>query len=130
MWWVFQPLDIDKMNQAANLLLGKHDFTSFRAAHCQAHSAERNLKVLHVKQEGHVVTVDVAADAFLYHMVRNIVGTLVAVGIGRWQPEYVNELLANKNRCAAAQTAPAQGLYFTDALYPDFSAQDISGLKG
>jgi tRNA pseudouridine38-40 synthase len=74
--------------------------------------------------------VDVAADAFLYHMVRNIVGTLVAVGIGRWQPEYVNELLANKNRCAAAQTAPAHGLYFTDALYPNFSAQAISGLKG
>jgi len=130
MWWVFQPLDIKTMNQAASLLIGKHDFTSFRAAHCQAHSAERHVKVLEVKQEGHVVTVDIASDAFLYHMVRNIVGTLVAVGVGRWQPEYVKELLTNKNRCAAAQTAPAHGLYFTDALYPEFSAQEISGLVG
>ncbi len=135
MWWVFQSLAVDKMNQAAHLLLGQHDFTSFRAAHCQAHIAERVLKVLDVKQDGHVITVDVAADAFLYHMVRNIVGTLVAVGVGRWQPEYVTELLEGKNRCAAAQTAPAHGLYFTDAIYPEFSAraiseQTFSGLQG
>jgi tRNA pseudouridine38-40 synthase len=72
-------------------------------------------------------TVDVAANAFLYHMVRNLVGTLVAVGIGRWQPEYMLELLEGKNRCVAAQTAPAHGLYFSDAIYPDFTAQQISG---
>ena len=129
-WWVFQPLDIDKMNQAACMLIGKHDFSTFRASGCQANAPERNLKVLEVKQDGHFFTVDVAADAFLYHMVRNIVGTLVAVGIGRWQPEYVQELLDGKNRCLAAQTAPAHGLYFTDAIYPDFSAQDISGMVG
>ncbi|HID37028.1 MAG TPA: tRNA pseudouridine(38-40) synthase TruA [Ghiorsea sp.] len=129
-WWVFQLLDVDKMNQAAAILLGKHDFTTFRAAGCQANAPERNLKVLEVKQEGHFFTIDVAADAFLYHMVRNIVGSLVAVGIGRWQPEYMQELLDGKNRCVAAQTAPAHGLYFTDAIYPDFSAQDISGLVG
>ena len=129
-WWVFQPLDIDKMNQAASFIVGKHDFSTFRAAGCQANAPERNLKVLEVKQDGHFFTVDVAADAFLYHMVRNIVGTLVAVGIGRWQPEYVQELLDGKNRCLAAQTAPAHGLYFTNAIYPDFSAQDISGRMG
>ena len=129
-WWVFQPLDVDKMNQAAVILVGKHDFTTFRAAGCQANAPERNLKVLEVKQEGHFFTIDVAADAFLYHMVRNIVGTLVAVGIGRWQPNYMQELLDGKNRCVAAQTAPAHGLYFTDAIYPHFSAQDISGLVG
>ena len=129
-WWVFQPLDVDKMNQAASILVGKHDFTTFRAAGCQANAPERNLKVLEVKQEGHFFTIDVAADAFLYHMVRNIVGSLVAVGIGRWQPEYMQELLDGKNRCVAAQTAPAHGLYFTDAIYPDFSAQDISGRVG
>jgi len=129
-WWVFQPLDIDKMNQAACKLIGKHDFSTFRASGCQANAPERNLKVLEVKQNGHFVTVDVAADAFLYHMVRNIVGTLVAVGIGRWQPEYAQELLDGRNRCLAAQTAPAYGLYFTDAIYPDFSAQDISGMVG
>ena len=129
-WWVFQSLDVNKMNEAASLLVGKHDFTTFRAAGCQANAPERNLKVLEVKQEGHFFTIDVAADAFLYHMVRNIVGSLVAVGIGRWQPEYMQALLDGKNRCVAAQTAPAHGLYFTDAIYPNFSAQDISGLVG
>jgi len=129
-WWVFQPLDVDKMNQAAAFIVGQHDFSTFRAAGCQANAPERNLKVLNVKQDGHFFTVDVVADAFLYHMVRNIVGTLVAVGIGRWQPAYMQELLEGRNRCAAAQTAPAHGLYFTDALYPEFSAQDISGLMG
>ncbi len=129
-WWVFKPLDVEKMNQAASYIVGKHDFTTFRAAGCQANAAERELKVLKVKQDGHWFTIDVAADAFLYHMVRNIVGSLVAVGIGRWQPEYMQTLLAGKNRCSAAQTAPAHGLYFTDALYPEFSAQDISGLMG
>ncbi len=129
-WMVLQPLDVDKMNQAASFIVGKHDFTTFRASGCQANSAERELKFLEVKQDGHWFTIDVAADAFLYHMVRNIVGSLVAVGVGRWQPEYMQTLLAGKNRSAAAQTAPAHGLYFTDALYPGFSAQDISGLMG
>ncbi|MDQ7003152.1 MAG: tRNA pseudouridine(38-40) synthase TruA [Ghiorsea sp.] len=129
-WWVFQPLDVNKMNQAASWIVGKHDFTTFRASGCQANTAERHLKVLEVKQDGHFFTIDVAADAFLYHMVRNIVGSLVAVGMGRWQPEYMKELLDGRNRCVAAQTAPAHGLYFTDALYPEFSAQDISGLMG
>jgi len=129
-WWVFQPLDIEKMNQAASFVLGEHDFTTFRAAGCQANAPVRHLKVLEVKQEGHIITIDVAADAFLYHMVRNLVGTLAAVGMGRWQPEYMKELLDNKNRCVAAQTAPAHGLYFMDALYPDFSAQEISGQVG
>ncbi|MDQ6984573.1 MAG: tRNA pseudouridine(38-40) synthase TruA, partial [Ghiorsea sp.] len=64
-WWVFQPLDVDKMNQAASILVGKHDFTTFRASGCQANAPERNLKVLQVKQEGHFFTIDVAADAFL-----------------------------------------------------------------
>ncbi|MDX8387428.1 MAG: tRNA pseudouridine(38-40) synthase TruA [Ghiorsea sp.] len=129
-WWVFQPMDVAKMNQAAAMMVGRHDFTTFRAAGCQANASNRNLKVLEVKQEGHIFTIDVAADAFLYHMVRNLVGTLVAVGIGRWEPEYMYELLMTKNRCIAAQTAPAHGLYFTDALYPDFSAQEISGMVG
>jgi len=129
-WWVFQPLDIAAMNQAGAMMLGSHDFTTFRASGCQAKAAQRNLKVLEVRQDGHEIIVDVHADAFLYHMVRNLVGTLVAVGIGRWQPEYMLELLLAKNRCIAAQTAPAHGLYFTDALYPEFSAQEISGLVG
>jgi len=126
-WWVFQPLNVEKMNQAAALILGKHDFSTFRATGCQADTSERELKVFKVSQDEHMFTVDVAANAFLYHMVRNLVGTLVAVGIGRWEPEYMLELLEGKNRCVAAQTAPAHGLYFSDAIYPDFTAQQISG---
>ena len=129
-WWVMQPLDIEAMNIAAASILGEHDFTTFRASGCQSQSTKRNLKTLRVSQDGHMVTVDVAADAFLYHMVRNLVGTLVAIGVGRWQPETMIELLLAKNRCAAGTTAPAKGLFFTDALYPDFSAQDISGSIG
>jgi len=129
-WWVGQSLDVAAMQEAAQYLLGKHDFTSFRAASCQAHAANREMKVLYVQQDGHEITIDVAADAFLYHMVRNLVGSLVAVGVGRWQPEYIQTLLLKQDRTQAAQTAPAHGLYFTDALYPDFSAQAISGLVG
>ncbi len=130
MWWVLKTLAVDKMNQAARLLLGERDFTSFRASGCQSSTAKRLLKTLHVQRDGHVVTVDVAADAFLYHMVRNIVGSLVAVGVGRWHPEYMATLLQAKDRQMAAETAPAHGLYFVDAIYPEFSAQEISGMQG
>lgn len=129
-WWVAKPLDIDAMNQAACLLLGEHDFSSFRASGCQSKSSSRNLKHLHVRQVGAEICIDVAADAFLYHMVRNLAGSLVAVGKGRWQPEYIVEVLNQRDRNVAAETAPAHALYFTDALYPDFSARNISGLVG
>jgi len=129
-WWVGQHLDVSAMQEATQYLLGQHDFTSFRASSCQAHAASRTLKVLEIRQKGHEININVAADAFLYHMVRNLVGSLVAVGVGRWQPIYIKELLALRDRTQAAQTAPAHGLYFTDAIYPDFSAQRISGLVG
>ncbi|MDX8383693.1 MAG: tRNA pseudouridine(38-40) synthase TruA [Ghiorsea sp.] len=130
MWWVARPLDVAAMNQAAGYLLGEHDFTTFRAAGCQAHSSVRHMKELRVKRDGDVITIDVAADAFLYHMVRNLVGSLADVGNGRWKAEYIIELLQKKNRCLAAATAPAHGLYFSNAVYPEFSAQDISGFVG
>ncbi len=129
-WWVPQSLDIDSMNRAAISILGERDFTTFRASGCQSNSTMRELKRLEASKQGHMLTIDVEADAFLYHMVRNLVGTLVAIGTGRWQPEYMLELLNTRNRCLAAATAPAHGLYFTDALYPDFSAQQISGMLG
>ena len=130
MWWVARPLDTKAMNQAASYLLGEHDFTAFRAAGCQAHSSVRHIKVLSVKRAGDVITIEVAADAFLYHMGRNLVGSLADVGNGRWKPEYIRELLQQKNRCLAAATAPAHGLYFSNAVYPTFSAQDVSGFVG
>lgn len=129
-WWVAKSLDVAAMNLAANTLLGEHDFSSFRASGCQSKSSNRNLKKLHITRLGDDVIIDVAADAFLYHMVRNLVGSLVAVGKGRWLPEYLYELLLKKDRNLAAETAPAHGLYFTDALYAEFSAQSISGKTG
>jgi len=129
-WWVAKPLDVDAMNLAAKTLLGEHDFSSFRASGCQSKSSSRNLKQLQVSRKGDDVIIDVAADAFLYHMVRNLAGSLVAVGKGRWQPEYLHELLLKKDRNLAAETAPAHGLYFTDALYHGLSAQSVSGKTG
>lgn len=131
-WLTWEKSELNEvlMNQAVQQLLGEHDFSSFRAAGCQSNSPNRNVHSAKVWRQAGLVIFEITANAFLYHMVRNIVGTLVAVGIGRWQPEYVQELLLAKNRCIAAQTAPAHGLYFTDALYPDFSAQDISGKLG
>lgn len=129
-WWVPQPLDIEDMNQAGHSILGEHDFSSFRASGCQSNSSKRELKQLSASRNGDMITIDVAADAFLYHMVRNLTGSLVAIGSGRWKPDYMYELLQEKNRSLAAETAPAHGLYFTDALYPGFSAQEISGEVG
>ncbi len=125
-WWVPQPLDTDAMNQAALPLLGEHDFSSFRAAGCQSHSCHRQLKRLEVSRLAHVLTIDVVADAFLYHMVRNLVGSLVEVGKGKWQPEMMAHILAQKDRTQAAATAPAHGLYFDDAVYPDFTAKTVA----
>ena len=129
-WWISQPLDIDLMNQAGAMILGERDFTTFRASGCQSESTQRNLKVLKASKDANMITIDVQADAFLYHMVRNLVGTLVMIGSGKWKPEMMLLLLEQKDRSKAGQTAPAQGLYFTDALYPEWSAQQISGKVG
>lgn len=129
-WWMPRTLDVQAMQQAAAYFVGEHDFTSFRAAGCQASSAVRNLRHLSVWQEGWRIMVDVRADAFLYHMVRNIVGTLVRIGTGDWPPAMVADLLALKDRTQAAATAPAHGLYFTDAIYEGFSARDLIGREG
>ncbi|MDX8396942.1 MAG: tRNA pseudouridine(38-40) synthase TruA [Mariprofundaceae bacterium] len=126
-WWMPRSLDDALMQKAADYLLGQHDFSAFQGSGCQAHSAVRELRQLAIHRRGYEVFVEVSADGFLYHMVRNIVGSLVKVGIGQWQPEYIAELLELGNRSLAGATAPAQGLYFVDALYPDFSAQGLIG---
>lgn len=129
-WWMPRTLDLQAMQQAAACFIGEHDFTSFRAAGCQAASAVRNLRHVEVYRDGWRVMIEVRADAFLYHMVRNIVGTLARIGTGDWPPEMVNELLALKDRTRAAATAPAHGLYFSDAIYEGFSARDLIGCEG
>jgi len=126
-WWMPRKLDILAMQQAANYMIGKHDFGAFQAMGCQAHSAVREIRYLTVQQQGWEVSIDVHADGFLYHMVRNIVGNLVQVGTGKWHADYIPELIEHRNRAIAAATAPAQGLYFSDALYPLFSARDLIG---
>ncbi len=124
-WWMPRPLDIADMNKAAALLLGKHDFSSFRAAGCQAASAQRELRQLRVTQSACCVCIDVRADAFLYHMVRNLVGSLVRVGVGKWPVERIQGLLEARDRSQCAETAPAHGLYFTNAIYDVFESRQI-----
>ena len=115
--WEHKNLDHDKMHEAAQLLLGEHDFSSFRAAGCQAKSAHRNVLEISVSRRGELVMLDIKANAFLYHMVRNIAGSLMALGRGERNHEWFAGLLPARNRNLAAATAPATGLYFVNASY-------------
>ena len=116
-WQVPQPLDADAMAAAARLLVGRHDFSSFRAAECQAESPVKTLDRLEVRRTGDLVEIEAAARSFLHHQVRNIVGTLVLVGKGAWAVEDVGRALEAKRRSAAGPTAPAAGLYLTRVDY-------------
>jgi len=113
------------MQEAALHCLGKQDFSALRAAGCQASSATRCIQTLSIKQHGYCISIDVAADAFLYHMVRNLVGNLVDVGRGQSNPDAFARLLAAKDRSLGAATAPAHGLYFMDARYDDFNSRAL-----
>jgi len=115
--WVFRPLDSDAMQQAARHLLGEHDFSSFRAAGCQSLTPMKTLRGITITRRGAYWCFDFDASAFLQHMVRNIMGCLLAVGQGRQPPGWVAEVLAARNRDAAAPTFPADGLYFVGPYY-------------
>ncbi len=117
--WCRKPLDADKMLDAAQFLTGEHDFTSFRASSCQATHAVRDIHQIAVKREGDEIRIEVTANAFLYHMVRNIAGSLIRVGLGEVSPDWFAELLGKKDRSQAAPTAAPQGLYFVSARYPE-----------
>lgn len=116
--WVHKPLDEKSMHQAAQSLLGEKDFSSFRAAACQASHARRCIEMVSVSRRGYFVFIDIKANAFVHHMVRNIAGTLMDVGLGQKSVEWVDELLALRDRTQASPTAPATGLYFVNAFYP------------
>ena len=119
--WVFRPLDATAMHDAAARLVGRHDFTSFRSAECQAASPVRDLHDLSVERRGRLIRVRASANAFLHHMIRNIVGTLVYVGLGRRPPEWVIEVLEARHRAQAAPTFSAAGLYLVGVEYdPSF----------
>jgi len=116
--WTHQPLDAEAMHDAAQCLLGEHDFSAFRAAECQSRTAVRRLEHISVARRGDRVFLEVSANAFLHHMVRNIAGTLLAVGRGERPGAWVAEALAGRDRRAAGITAPAGGLYFVGIRYP------------
>jgi tRNA pseudouridine38-40 synthase len=115
--WVFRPLDVEAMQRAASLLAGTHDFTSFRSAECQAASPVRELRQLDVERCGAFIRVRAVANAFLHHMVRNLVGALVYVGTGRHDPRWVADVLAARDRTRSAPTFSAAGLYLTRVEY-------------
>lgn len=115
--WVFRPLDGDAMRKAAAHLIGEHDFSSFRAAECQAASPVKTMRRIEISRRGAYWRFDFDASAFLHHMVRNIMGCLVAVGSGRQGACWMAEVLAARDRDAAAPTFPAAGLYFVGPYY-------------
>ena len=116
---VRRPLDAEVMQQAAAALIGEQDFSTFRAAQCQAQHAVREVFAAQVERCGYFVIVDVTANAFLYHMVRNIVGSLVMVGSGLRPASWIGELLLLRDRTKAADTAAPDGLYLSQVEYPD-----------
>jgi len=116
---VHLPLDVDKMQRAGQALLGENDFTSFRASQCQSRTPWRYMIHLNVSRHGNYVVVDVKANAFVHHMVRNIVGSLIEVGSGAQSENWMAELLAAKDRNLAAATAKAEGLYLVSVDYPE-----------
>ncbi len=117
-WHVGPPLDVAAMQEGARHLLGKHDFTTFRDALCQAKSPIRTLDALDVARLGEEVVVEARARSFLHHQVRNIVGTLKLVGLGKWSPLHVKRALEAMDRRAGGPTAPAQGLCLVAVIYP------------
>ena len=116
--WELRPLDADAMHRAAQALLGEQDFSAFRTVHCQAPHARRDLQRISVRRIDDEVVVEVQANAFLHHMVRNIVGSLLEIGAGAQPEHWMGELLAGRDRSRAGPTAPAAGLVFLGPLYP------------
>ena len=115
--WTFRPLDVALMQQGANHLLGTHDFTTFRAAQCQAKTPIKEMYAIHLQRNGDLIIFTLRASAFLHHMVRNIVGSLICVGIGNKPPEWMAELLQAKDRSRAAPTFMPDGLYLAKIDY-------------
>ena len=117
--WERRALDAGSMHRAAQALVGEHDFSAFRTAHCQAPHARRSLHGICVTREGNdVVEIEIQANAFLHHMVRNIVGSLLPVGRGEQPEAWMAQLLAGRDRTVAGPTAPSEGLVFVGPRYP------------
>jgi tRNA pseudouridine38-40 synthase len=117
--WFYYPLEVERMKEAGQFLLGEQDFSSFRSSQCNSKSPMRNVKSLDIKRCGNFVLLDIEANAFLHHMVRNIAGGLLKIGAGFKEPMWMQEVLHAKNRRVAAETAAPDGLYLTSVTYPE-----------
>lgn len=115
--WVFRPLEIEPMHQAAQCLMGEHDFSAFRAAECQARTPVRDMQKIGIARHGDLIVFTLRANAFLHHMVRNIVGALIVVGNGNREPGWLREVLEGRNRSMAAPTFMPDGLYLAKVDY-------------
>jgi len=115
--WYHHPLELEKMQTAGNILIGEHDFSSFRAAECQAKSPVRTITRLTITRQGNLLVFDICANAFLHHMVRNIIGCLVYIGKGKYSVEWMYQLLASCDRTYAAPTFSPAGLYLAEVKY-------------
>ena len=124
--WYHHPLALEKMQEAADMLLGMHDFSAFRAADCQAKSPIKTIRQAEVSQRGDIIVFEFEAGAFLHHMVRNLVGSLVYIGQGKHPPQWMAELLAAKDRRLAAPTFAAAGLYLVGVNYESHWGLPIS----
>lgn len=117
--WHYHALDLARMQEAAPHLVGAHDFSSFRAIGCQARHPNRHVHFLTLTQQGPLIVLDIQADGFLHHMVRNIAGVLMAIGQGKAEPDWARQVLQARDRTLGGVTASPDGLYFVDALYPE-----------
>ena len=117
-WHIAVPLDAETMQAGAAMLIGRHDFTTFRSAQCQSDSPVKTLDELDVRREGDEILVEAAARSFLHHQVRSMVGCLALVGRGQWRPDDMGKALDARDRAALGLNAPPHGLYFAGASYP------------
>jgi tRNA pseudouridine38-40 synthase len=115
----FRPLNESRMQKAAQYLMGEHDFNAYRAVACQAKSPVRTVYKLDVTRRDELILIDIEANAFLHHMVRNIAGVLMAIGAGEQEPEWAKELLEGRDRSLGGVTAPPDGLYLMEVVYPE-----------
>ena len=120
--WECRPLDIARMRAAAEPLVGEHDFSGYRALSCQSKSPVRHVRQVNVGRQDDRVVIEIEANAFLHHMVRNIAGVLISIGKGKAQVSWSAEILAARDRTAGGVTAPAEGLYLVDIEYPEWAA--------
>jgi len=125
--WSFEYLDESLMHKAAQYLLGKHDFSAFRASQCQAKHALREMQSISVKRSGDYIILDIKANAFLHHMVRNIMGSLMVIGRGQQKAQWMQQLLQGQDRKKAGITASPAGLYLVNVEYPAEHGLPASG---